>query len=266
MLRKATMTGLIMFVSPGSLLQVVVALLTCLCFMTASAWYQPYVSGAANMFKVGTEVSLLVTLTLAVMLRFDLSEEDIGRDTVGTLMLVFNVAIPTAAFLKGVHKFGLKYTKEETGDNEHKSLDDAEHWTASSFNFGRANKFIKKKLPSWSRARKNETGDKIVDEADNMRFDNPLGDMFDSTDLEGRNTPPFETEKGIQFPSVDYELDEQDGWSISNGLSIDHEEDRVVGDPIDGELSAEPIEIQSTEPKQVDGNTHTEDAAEPVSS
>ena len=70
MLRKAVITGLIMFVSPGSLMQIVVALLACLGFMTASAWYQPYVSGAANYFKVGTEVTLLVTLLVTHFCRW----------------------------------------------------------------------------------------------------------------------------------------------------------------------------------------------------
>jgi len=89
MLRKAFICGLIIFVSPGSLLQIVVshqsnqastttdmyskcctaadtepltragcatspqvALLSCLGFAFAAAWYQPYLNGAANLFKV----------------------------------------------------------------------------------------------------------------------------------------------------------------------------------------------------------------------
>ena len=103
-----------MFVAPGSLFQIVVANLVSLGFAFASAWYQPYEvcrcifnhlwpsetttvavlncstavcchlrchwqhqNGAANIFKVGTEIALLATLSFAVMLRIDLSGEDV---------------------------------------------------------------------------------------------------------------------------------------------------------------------------------------------
>jgi hypothetical protein len=56
-LRKVAITGLIMFVSPGSLFQLVVALLFSLGFGFAAAWFQPYVFGAANIFKVGVEMT-----------------------------------------------------------------------------------------------------------------------------------------------------------------------------------------------------------------
>ena len=88
-----------MFVSAGSMLQLVVALTFSIAFGVLSAWFQPYgaghggahivvgsgsmaaeiltnvcgaANGAANIFKVGTEVTILLTLTLAVLLRFDL--------------------------------------------------------------------------------------------------------------------------------------------------------------------------------------------------
>jgi hypothetical protein len=204
-----------MFVSPGSLLQIVVALLACLGFMTASAWYQPYVAGAANYFKVATEVTLLVTLTLAVMLRFDLSEEDIDADTVGNLMLFFNVCIPLTALVIGVYFEGIGYDKEETGDDSHQSLDDAEHWTENSFNFGRANKNIKRKLPSWGRSKKEKAvnqskniselslADQDVDakgDAGSLDFENPINDgdgkMTESFDFEAGGQKQKEKKKG----------------------------------------------------------------------
>ena len=93
MLRKVGITGLIMFVSPGSMLQLVVALIFSLGFGFASAWFQPYANDAANMFKTGTEITLLMTLTLAVMLRFDLSDEDVSESFVGTLMFFSTTTI-----------------------------------------------------------------------------------------------------------------------------------------------------------------------------
>ena len=92
-----------MFVSPGSVLQLVVALLFSLGFGFASAWYQPYASDAANMFKVGTEITLLMTLTLAILLRFDLSDEDVSVDFVGTLMLFSTTSVPSATLTVGIH-------------------------------------------------------------------------------------------------------------------------------------------------------------------
>jgi hypothetical protein len=107
MLRKVFITGLIMFVSPGSLMQLVVALIFCLGFLTSTAWLQPYGAPAANMFKVGAESTLSLTLTLAVMLRFDLSNEDVTEAFVGTLMLFSSTILPGASLTIGVLSHGL---------------------------------------------------------------------------------------------------------------------------------------------------------------
>ena len=77
MLRKVTVTGLLMFVSKGSMFQLVVGILLCLVFLFASAWFQPFESDLANAFKATTEVCLVVTLSLCVMAKVDLSVEDI---------------------------------------------------------------------------------------------------------------------------------------------------------------------------------------------
>ena len=64
------------------------------------------------MFKVGTECTLCATLTLAVMLRFDLSDEDISESAVGILMLCANTIVPGAALTLGVLTQGLNIPKE----------------------------------------------------------------------------------------------------------------------------------------------------------
>jgi hypothetical protein len=64
MLRKALITGVIMFVSKGSLFQIVVALFFSLGFAFSAAWCQPYANQKANMYKVAVEISLIATLTL----------------------------------------------------------------------------------------------------------------------------------------------------------------------------------------------------------
>ena len=108
MLRKAFITGLLMFFNKGSLFQLVVAQAFCLAFLFAATWFRPFVSSVANLFKVGTEVALLMTLNLVALLKIDLSKEDVpgGEDFVGLLLLVSNVALPGASFVVGIWGFG----------------------------------------------------------------------------------------------------------------------------------------------------------------
>jgi hypothetical protein len=77
MLRKVTLTGLLMFVSKGSMLQLVVGIIMCLAFLFASAWCQPFTLPLANAFKGATEICLVITLSLCVMAKVDLSVEDV---------------------------------------------------------------------------------------------------------------------------------------------------------------------------------------------
>jgi hypothetical protein len=92
MLRKAVITGFIMFVSRGSLFHLVVALMFSICSSLAVAWYQPYASPKANIFKVGAEASLSITLALAAILRVDLSREDVSDGFIGFLMMIRTVS------------------------------------------------------------------------------------------------------------------------------------------------------------------------------
>lgn len=104
MLRKATLTGVLMFFSKGSLSQLVLTMVVCVGFLCAATWWQPYASRTANLFKVGSEVSLLVTLMLVVLLKIDLSKEDIpgGENFVGSLLLLTNTGIPGGSILIGL--------------------------------------------------------------------------------------------------------------------------------------------------------------------
>jgi hypothetical protein len=90
MLRKAILTGILMFFKKGSLTQLVMAMLTSLGFLSAAAWFEPFAAPTANAFKLGTEIALLMTLMLIVLLKIDLSKEDIpgGGDTVGAALLL----------------------------------------------------------------------------------------------------------------------------------------------------------------------------------
>ena len=48
-----------MFFNKGSLFQVVLCMALALGFLCTSAWYQPYASRSANLFKIGTEAALV---------------------------------------------------------------------------------------------------------------------------------------------------------------------------------------------------------------
>ena len=80
-------------------------MLICLTFGFAAAWCQPYESGTANLFKVATEVALLVTLIISGMLRVDLAGEKLpallslpggglDRGTIGLLLVLANTLVP----------------------------------------------------------------------------------------------------------------------------------------------------------------------------
>lgn len=118
MLRKVFITGLIIFVRPGSLLQIVVALASSLAFGFAAAWYRPYINGAANAFKVATEITLTLTLTFATMLRFDLSKEDVSADTVGAWLTLVNLIGPASGLVFGLVTSGLGFERELMPNDE----------------------------------------------------------------------------------------------------------------------------------------------------
>jgi hypothetical protein len=107
MLRKVTLTGLMAFVSRGTVLQLVVGTTLSMVSLTASAWCQPYVAARANAFKVATEMSLVVTLTTSMLLRVDLKSEGIDSTFVGQILLVEAVAIPVGGLLLAMAMFGL---------------------------------------------------------------------------------------------------------------------------------------------------------------
>jgi uncharacterized protein YacL len=108
MLRKAFITGILMFFNKGSLVQVVVAMVFCLAFLCAVAWLRPFASRTANLFKVGAEAALLVSLMLIVLLKVDLSKEDVpgGEEFIGQLLLLSNTALPGGALTLAILSFG----------------------------------------------------------------------------------------------------------------------------------------------------------------
>jgi hypothetical protein len=126
MLRKVSITGILMFVGQqGSLFQLVVGIILCVGFGFTAAWFHPYVSEFANKVKVATEVTLLVTLVLAVMLKIDLNTERLpcwsdegdegfsraacGESFVGVVMFLTNTVMPAGSLVFGFLTDGLTY-------------------------------------------------------------------------------------------------------------------------------------------------------------
>lgn len=108
MLRKVLVTGMLMFVSRGSMFQLLVGLVICLIFLFASAWLQPFKSEIANIFKSATEFCLVLTLALCVMSKVDLEMEDVSEDVIGALLLGTNTVLPLVALVAAIWLYGIE--------------------------------------------------------------------------------------------------------------------------------------------------------------
>ena len=83
-------------------------------------------SRTANVFKVGTEAALLVSLILVVLLKIDLAKEDVpgGETFVGFLLLLSNTVLPGSSLFVAILSFGfdldetLKYGNSARTDSE----------------------------------------------------------------------------------------------------------------------------------------------------
>jgi len=104
MLRKVMITGLLIFVKKGSVIQVVIAAFISFCFLIALARSFPYKDDLSNKFKLATECSLVLTLVLTILLKIDLSKEDISADMIGVVMLGLNVVVPGINLTLGLVK------------------------------------------------------------------------------------------------------------------------------------------------------------------
>ena len=106
MMRKVFMTGLLMFFQKGSLFQMVIAMFFSMVYGFYVAWSLPYRVGGANLVKVATECALLGTLTVSIMLKVDLSREDISEFAVGMLLAFNNIVFPAGGLCVAVFSFG----------------------------------------------------------------------------------------------------------------------------------------------------------------
>jgi hypothetical protein len=68
MFRKVLLTGLMIFFSPGSVFQLVFGVLISAVFLTFSVWQRPFLSRFNNRFKIATDVAIMVTFAIAIMM------------------------------------------------------------------------------------------------------------------------------------------------------------------------------------------------------
>ena len=116
MFRKVFLTGLLMFFGKGSLTQLVFAMISSLMFMAAVAWLQPFTSRIANLFKLFCELALLMTMMLSVLLKIDLSRQDLTTDTIGVWLILINSVWPVVGIATGLvaYKDDLQEIRELT--------------------------------------------------------------------------------------------------------------------------------------------------------
>ena len=105
-MRKVFMTGLLMFFQKGSLFQMVIAIFFSMVYGFYIAWCLPYRVSGANLVKVATECALLGTLTVSIMLKVDLSREDISEVAVGMLLAFNNIVFPVGGLCVALLSFG----------------------------------------------------------------------------------------------------------------------------------------------------------------
>jgi hypothetical protein len=75
----------------------------------------PYNEFNSNRFKLLTDTALLFTLVFSVLLKVDLTKEDIDKFQVGILMLVSNTILPAGGLaLAMLHSFVTKGVEELT--------------------------------------------------------------------------------------------------------------------------------------------------------
>ena len=56
----------------------------------------------ANVFKLACEVAIMFTLILAVLLKIDLSSEDVSESFIGVMLIFANIVLPVIALVSGI--------------------------------------------------------------------------------------------------------------------------------------------------------------------
>eukprot|EP01048_Picozoa_sp_COSAG05_P009696 COSAG05_NODE_809_length_7187_cov_20.173109_4_plen_336_part_00 len=93
LVEKLILTGLLIFVPPGTIAQAYVATLTSFTFCVIQTKYMPYEAMQDNLLKQLCELQLLMTLIISIVLRTDLEDDAIPEAGYDIILLVVNVVM-----------------------------------------------------------------------------------------------------------------------------------------------------------------------------
>ena len=122
MTRKLVLTGVMIFFRPGSVQQLLVGGLISAFYMMAAHSHQPYVAKFDNDFKLATDVAVVVTLNIAVMLntRVDSSKEVLSAASLNVALIVVNIVLPVGVIASAIYQH-----RRSTAVHQHRSSTDA---------------------------------------------------------------------------------------------------------------------------------------------
>ena len=129
MFRKVVLTGLMIFFSPGSVFQLVFGVLVSAVFLVLSVWIRPFVSRFNNRFKIITDVAIMTTFAIAIMMNsnVDVSQEPgwLGKKVFDMAFTVVNMVLPACVVFAEI--LAQTETEEEEEVHEYAWLGDEKH-------------------------------------------------------------------------------------------------------------------------------------------
>jgi hypothetical protein len=129
MFRKIMLTGLLIFFSPGSIFQLVLGLLVSAAFLVLSVRIQPFTSRFNNRFKVATDVAIMTTFAIAILMNghVDTSNEPswMSKNVFDAVFAIINIWIPL--MVVAIELFTQNAVHEEEEIHEYAWLGDEKH-------------------------------------------------------------------------------------------------------------------------------------------
>lgn len=98
-LRKLLLTGIIIFIDPGSTAQIFVACNISFFFFALQMACQPFFQSGNNHLKTAAEIQTFVTLLVSIVLRSELKGERLTRDHYDILLVVINLSLAPIPFV-----------------------------------------------------------------------------------------------------------------------------------------------------------------------
>ena len=116
MTRKVILTGIMIFFRPGSVEQLLLGGLISAFFMASTVRYRPYVSAFDNDFKTVTDIAVLITFNICVMINVGAYSRIplVSEDVLNFFLIVVNIVIPLCVFLVATYNNRKSHVAEKT--------------------------------------------------------------------------------------------------------------------------------------------------------